>query len=205
VIEAVIDLSHHNGQALDFRAAAASGVLGVIHKATQGLGGRDPTWQAHRGAALAAGLRFGSYHFADGADGASQAQAFLATVGPQPGELLALDLEDNPAGASMTLEGARAFVAAVRARVGKWPLLYSGHTLKRLLGGRPDPVLVNCPLWLAQYGPAAVLPAGWRQWTLWQHTDGSDLPALPGVGHCDRDRFAGDAGALAAFWASVSA
>jgi lysozyme len=204
LIDAVIDLSHHNGLALDFRAAAAGGILGVIHKATQGAAGLDPTWEAHRAAALAAGLRFGSYHFGDGSDGAGQARHFLQTVGPRPGELLALDLEGNPAGPSMTLEEARAFVTAVNDAVGRWPALYSGHTLKGMLGGRPDPVLANCPLWLAQYGPAAVLPCGWTSWTLWQWTDGASGEPTPGVGHCDRDRFAGDPAALGAFWDRVS-
>jgi lysozyme len=204
LIDAVIDLSHHNGLAIDFRAAAAGGVLGVIHKATQGAAGLDPTWAAHRADALAAGLRFGSYHFGDGSDGAGQARHFLQSVGPRPGELLALDLEDNPAGPSMTLEEARAFVTAVQGAVGRWPALYSGHTLKGMLGGRPDPVLASCPLWLAQYGPSAVLPCGWASWTLWQWTDGSASEPTPGVGHCDRDRFAGDAAALDAFWDRVS-
>ncbi|HEX3920108.1 MAG TPA: glycoside hydrolase family 25 protein [Caulobacteraceae bacterium] len=204
MLDAVIDLSHHNGLALDFRAAAAGGILGVIHKATQGIVGVDPTWARHRQDALAAGLRFGAYHFGDGSDGAAQAAHFLAAVGPRPGELLALDLEDNPAGPSMTLEQARAFVGAVHGAVGRRPALYSGNALKRMLQGRPDPVLASCPLWLAQYGPIAVLPPGWASWTLWQYTDGSAGPPAPGIGHCDRDRFNGDAAALHDFWDTAS-
>jgi lysozyme len=205
MLDAIIDLSHHNGLGLDFRAAAVSGVLGVIHKATQGAAGVDPTWARHRQDALAAGLRFGSYHFGDGSDGAAQARHFAATVGPLPGELLALDLEDNPAGPSMSLEQARAFVATLHAAIGKWPVLYSGHTLKGMLQGRADPVLASCPLWLAQYGPDAMLPAGWANWTLWQYTDGSVGPPVAGVGHCDRDRFNGNASELQAFWAAAAA
>ena len=108
----------------------------------------------------------------------------------------------------MTLEEARAFVTTVYNAVGKWPVLYSGHYLKDLLSGGSDPVLANCPLWLAQYGPTAVLPPGWNAWTLWQYTDGSvgAPPPVAGIGHCDQDRFSGDdAAGLTAFWASVSA
>ena len=209
MIDTIIDVSHHNGSTLDFHAAAGAGVVAVIHKATQGTGAPDPMWSVNRPKILAENLLFGSYHFGDGSDGASQAQHFLNVVGPNPGELLCLDFEQNTAGSSMTIEEARAFVTTVNHAIGKWPVLYSGHYLKDLLVRTPDPVLSNCPLWLAQYGPTAVLPVGWKTWTLWQFSDGGvptpAPPAVPGVGHCDRDRFNGDAAALATFWASVSA
>lgn len=205
MLDSVIDVSHHNGAALNFGTAAGSGTLGVIQKATQGVSWTDPTWAANRAGILAAGLLFGSYHFGDGSDGAAQATYFLNTVGPNPGELLCLDFEQNPAGPTMTLEEARAFVTTINDQIGKWPVLYGGHYLKGALTG-PDPVLSQCPLWLAQYGPTAVLPAGWTAWTLWQYTDGAvGAPApVPGIGQCDRERYAGDAPGLAAFWATVS-
>ena len=67
--------------------------------------------------------------------------------------------------------------------------------LKTMLGGHPDSVLAQCPLWLAQYGPSAVLPPGWSAWSLWQYTDGAQPGSQPvnGIGHCDRDRFNGGA------------
>jgi lysozyme len=206
MIDAVIDVSHHNGLKLDFAAAKAAGILAVIQKATQGLGNTDPTYQANRAAITAAGLRFGAYHFGDGSDGAQQAKHFLDVTNPQTGELLALDFEANTAGPSMTLEEARVFVTVVHEAIGKWPVLYSGHDLKEALGSHPDSVLSHCPLWLAQYGPTAVLPAGWTRWSLWQYTDGavgSPMP-VPGIGHCDRERYSGDPDALATFWANVS-
>ena len=49
----VIDLSHHN-QNLDFASMRSSGgILGIIHKATQGLDYADPTYLPHRTSALA--------------------------------------------------------------------------------------------------------------------------------------------------------
>ena len=38
----VIDISHHNGKSLKFELAKADGIVGVIHKASQGTTGRDP-------------------------------------------------------------------------------------------------------------------------------------------------------------------
>ena len=42
LLNAVIDISHHNGGALDFAKAKADGILGVIHKASQGQSNTDP-------------------------------------------------------------------------------------------------------------------------------------------------------------------
>jgi lysozyme len=73
---AVIDLSHFN-QNPDFNLAKGDGLLGVIHKTTQGTSRFDPTYIAHRDAARAAGLLWGAYHFGTGADGLEQAEFFL--------------------------------------------------------------------------------------------------------------------------------
>ena len=204
--DSVIDISHHNGPNLDFATAAGSGILGVIHKATQGSFGVDPMYGTNKPNIKLANLLFGSYHFGDGSDGGVQAQKFLDVAAPAANELVALDLESNPAGSSMTLEEARSFVTVIFNTIGKWPVLYSGHDLKEMLNGTPDPVLLNCPLWLAQYGPAAVLPPGWANWSLWQYTDGAINNPQPvaGIGHCDLNEFGGDGVALAAFWAGVS-
>jgi len=81
--------------------------------------------------------------------------------------------------------------------------LYSGHYVKDLLGTAKDPVLSNCWFWLSQYGSTAVVPPNWKGWTLWQYTDGGLGPEpheIPGIGRCDRDKFGGDAAALAKFW-----
>jgi lysozyme len=207
MLNTIVDLSHHNGTSLDLAVAGASGMNAVIHKATQGTAYTDPCLAANRAAVRTAGLLFGYYHFGTGDDGGAQADYFLAQAQPASGELLALDFEANPAGPSMTLEEARAFVTVINARIGKWPVLYTGHYLKDMIGSTPDLVLANCPLWLAQYGPVPVLPAGWNTWTLWQWTDGAagvNPQPVPGIGHCDRDNFNGDTAGLAAFWSSVA-
>ena len=154
----VIDISHHNGKALDFAGARSGGIVGVIHKASQGSGWRDPMFVANRARAREAGLLWGAYHFGTASDGRKQAANFLDAVGDPRDVLMALDLEPNPAGGSMDLVGAHAFVVHVFERTGRFPGLYSGHMIKELLGAREDPILANCWLWLAQYGPKAVVP-----------------------------------------------
>lgn len=201
-LNAVVDLSHHNGN-VDLQLAKADGVVGVIHKATQGTTGVDPMYQTNRAKAAAAGLLWGAYHFATGDDGVAQAQHFLDVVGTFDNTLLVLDLEANPTGPSMSLNNARAFVTQVNQATGRFPGLYSGSFIKELLGSNKDPVLAQCWFWLAQYGPNAVVPANWPTWTMWQYTDGASGPQphqVNGIGHCDRDKFNGGEDQLRALW-----
>ena len=198
----IIDLSHHNGT-VDFVRIAAAGILGVLHKATQGEQDVDPTYASRRTEALAAGLLWGAYHFGTGSDGVTQADHFLDVVQPDPSTLLVLDFEANPQGPSMSLEEARAFVTHVQSVTGRYPGLYSGHYVKDLLGSQSDPLLSQCWFWLSQYGPTPVVPANWPTWTMWQYTDGAvgpDPHEVDGVGYCDRDTFNGDEAQLHALW-----
>jgi lysozyme len=203
ITNAVIDISHHNGNVNLKLAKEKGGLLGVIQKASQGQSSVDPTYKSNRTKATTAGLLWGAYHFGTGSDGLKQAENFLNVVGADPQILLVLDFEPNPTGPSMTLEEARAFVTHVKETTGRFPGLYSGHYIKDLLGTQKDPVLANCWFWLAQYGPTAVVPPNWLSWTLWQYTDGAVGPEphqMPGIGRCDRDRFNGTEAELKQFW-----
>jgi lysozyme len=202
IANAVADTSHHNGR-VNFKRAEDAGLIGVIQKATQGEAYVDGTFKTNRKAALDAGLLFGAYHFGTGASGVSQAQHFLDTVEPDAKTVVVLDFEDNSVGTTMPLEEARAFVTHIHSELKRWPVFYSGHTIKRVLGTAVDPVLKNCALWLAQYGPTPVVPPCWSGWTLWQYTDGGVGPEphnVPGIGNCDRDKFSGDEAKLKSWW-----
>ncbi len=205
--DAIIDLSHFNPP-VDFAKVQASGILGVFHKASQGLTFADTAYAGRRPLALAAGLLWGAYHFGTNAPGADQAGFFLSLAQPDSSTLLALDFESDPSGPSMSLPQARDFVTRVYAATGRWPGLYGGAYLKSVLAGSPDPVLSQCWLWLSQYGPEAVIPPGWPHWTIWQYTDGIVGPPphlTPGAGACDRDLFNGTADDLRAFWSQPAA
>jgi len=201
-LNVVVDLSHHNGS-VNLSKAKDDGILGVIHKATQGIRFDDPMYKANHRKATDAGLNWGAYHFGTGSDGVAQAEHFLMVVEPEPQNLLVLDFEANPTGPSMSLEEARAFVIHVNEAVGRFPGLYSGHYIKELLGVNTDPILANCWFWLAQYGPTAVVPPNWETWTMWQYTDGAVGPephSVAGIGRCNRDKFNGDADGLRQLW-----
>lgn len=94
-INVVVDLSHHNCN-VDLGQAQSAGIVGVVHKATQGTSFVDPEYATNRAKAKAAGLLWGAYHFGAGADGVEQADFFLKTVQPGPQDLLVLDFEALP-------------------------------------------------------------------------------------------------------------
>jgi lysozyme len=202
MLNAVIDLSHHNAS-VDFSQLASAGIAGVLHKASQGGSYVDPLYAQRHAAASAAGLRWGAYHFGDGSDAQAQAAHFLATAAPAPGDLLALDVEQDTQGASMTLAQAEAFVQYIYAQTGRWPGVYGGSYLKQLLGTSTTSVLGQCWLWISEYARQPAIAPLWKTWTLWQYTDGSAGPGphgVSGVGNCDRDQFNGTLAALQQWW-----
>jgi lysozyme len=202
-INVVVDLSHYNTVS-DFNTVKGDGIVGIIHKATQGTTITDSKYNSRKPAVLAAGLWWGAYHFGESGDGVAQAKYFLSVVNPGPNDLLVLDLEQNPSGGSMTLAEAEDFVTYVEAQTGRWPGLYGGSYVKQILGNNTDTALANCWFWLSEYGPEAKLvPSAWPTWTMWQYTDGDvgpDPHAVTGIGNCDRDMFNGEMDGLQKLW-----
>jgi lysozyme len=198
----IIDISHWEDP-VDFKKVSTSGVIAVIAKATQGTAGVDPTYAKFKKASAPYGFLWGSYHFGTGGEADVQVKHYLNTAQPTKSEFICLDFEPNPGGPSMTLTLAREFVGLIQQATGRLPVLYGGHWLKEALNGKADDLLSKCPLWLAQYGNAAVLPPGWKNYTLWQFTDGNDGPqphTVPGIGKCDRSLFDGSEAQLKKQW-----
>ncbi|HUP61025.1 MAG TPA: glycoside hydrolase family 25 protein [Thermoanaerobaculia bacterium] len=201
--DTVADISHWSGN-VNLATAKGSGLSGIIQKATQGTTYVDPTLQTNAKKAKSAPLAFGTYHFGTNADGAAQANFYLKNVKGYSG-LLVLDFESNSTPeTSMTLAQAEAFVQTLQEATGIWPGVYCGSYAKQLLAATPSPILSNCWLWYAQYGPAPLIPQpSWKSWTMWQYTDGHsgiDTTPVSGIGACDRETFNGDAAGLTAFW-----
>ena len=117
----VIDLSHHNGH-VDFAKAKAAGVIGVIHKATQGTKFADPMYAVRRPQVEDAGLLWGAYHFGTGDDVAEQEEHFLTVAQPEPGNLVALDFEPNPPN-TMSLAQAKDYLYRIQADLGRKAVL----------------------------------------------------------------------------------
>ena len=200
--DVVIDLSHYNG-VTSFQEVQQSGIVGVIHKATQGTGWTDPDYAGRKQLARAAGLWWGAYHFGVDEDGAAQAQYFLSIVKPGPQDLLALDFEQNPE-SQMTIAQAEQFVIEVYNQTGRYPGFYSDALAGRLLGSNVSSTLANCWFWRAQYGVfAPEVPPTWPIWTMWQYTDTGKVPGISSA--CDRDTFNGGIEGLARLWGQAVA
>lgn len=176
-----IDTSHYD-RITDISALPPAGILGVVNKATEGPGMVDKTFAARRDYVRGAGLKYGAYHFLRPGNIAAQADHFLETANPDADLLVALDWEDT----SVPLSDAKLWLSIVKAKIFRWPVLYSySAMLKAALGNRPDPMLTQVRLWLAQYSASPSWPTQiWAQPWAWQYTgDGSGLPPhnMPGV------------------------
>lgn len=203
----VTDISHHN-TVTDLRATAAAGIWGVIHKATQGTGFRDKTYNTRRSLARAAGMLWGAYHFGDNSDPTAQVENFLSYAKPDAGTFLSLDYEDHPT-KSRTMQPKQmvTFLREIERRTGRKALLYGGNRIKEDIGklGSADRAYVTSHLlWLCQYGSNPKLPNGWSKAFLWQYTDGIVGPqprTIPGIqGHVDLNVFSGTRDQLEALW-----
>lgn len=171
----VIDISHYNRIAPNgFHQAAGAGIWGVIHKATESIGYVDPTYAPNRKLVKEAGLLWGAYHFVRPGSMAKQVDHFLLHSAPDDRTLLALDWEVP----NVSVEQVTEFLSLVTARVGRKPVLYSGHTAKEALGGRIDPFLGSHRLWHAQYSNVPTVQRSWSAPWLWQYS-GDKLGPLP--------------------------
>jgi GH25 family lysozyme M1 (1,4-beta-N-acetylmuramidase) len=198
----VIDISVYN-EITDWNAVKAAGIVGVIHKATEGGGFVDRTYALRKQKALDAGLLWGAYHFGNDCEPVDrQVQNFLSTAAPDGKTLLCLDYEPN-GNHTMSLEQAREFMVKVEAKVGRSVVLYSGNLIKEQLPAI-DPWWGGHRLWLAQYASYWRVPPSWTRPWLWQYSDGDYGPGpkgVPGVGGAvDCNSYAGTPQQLTAEW-----
>lgn len=201
-IDSIVDI--YRLEPINFDKAVAGGLTGLIHKATQGEGFRDNLYHDRKKKAKERGILFGSYHFATGSDVEAQVRNYLDYAQPESDELIALDYEPNTSGgATMTISQARDFVNRVFDKLGRYPVIYSGHLIRETLNSVPNDILSNCQLWYAKYGPLTNVPALWPNVFMHQYTDGSiggDPKIFPGIGKCDRNRFFGTLEQLKEAW-----
>ena len=203
MIDVVIDVSHFDGTP-NWTQVKAAGILGVIHKATQGSTYVDPTYASAQSAIPATGMLFGAYHFGTGdEEGSAQAQFFLETVKPTPQTLCVIDFEPNPSGTNMSLDHLFGWIEAVQAATGRPPMVYGGESLLfPSIGTSIHPTLAACALWVAEYttasAPSNIPSQIWTTWALWQYTESGTVEGITTA--VDRSRFNGTAAELSTMW-----
>lgn len=148
-----------------------------------------------------AGVPFGFYWYSSGRN-TVQAQAEAIALWLRRGDAAtlpwAIDIEDTSRGAQGILDGL-ALADAVAQMTGVRPLCYTGAWYwnprwdeARRLGA---PEVVPFDLWMAAYTPEAIIPRGWSDWTIWQHTNQGALSGITGAVDLDHAR--------ARFWDSA--
>ena len=204
IIPKVVDLSHYDDVQDAFKGAVTFGIKGAINKVTEGYGGHDASFVWRRKPAADAGLLYGAYHFLRPGRIAQQAEWFLDNVGDTTNLLLALDHEDP----SVPLSDAQLWMQAVHAKVGRWPVLYSGFLVKEQLDAVTNPFWSQVRLWLAQYSNRPTWPREWAAPWLWQYSsDGSGpsphgVPGISPLTKLDMNSFQGSDAELAQQWAA---
>jgi GH25 family lysozyme M1 (1,4-beta-N-acetylmuramidase) len=204
----VVDL-YHGDAVRDFGLVKAAGIVGVIHKASQGIRVNDPTYAARRFAAKAAGLLWGAYHFNTGDDVVSQVDHFLQAAKPDGETLMALDFEDNSA-SEMSVDDCADFLDILGNRIKQRPVLYGGNRIREQLpkaSAATRAFVASHPLWLCEYGALAKLPPGWSSYFLWQFTGdgvGPQPHSVQGISTAgiDLSTYGGNAEQLAEEWAA---
>lgn len=188
-----VDLSHYN-IVRDLAQTRAAGVIGVIHKATEGAGYTDPAFAVLRSLSASHGLLWASYHFLRHGDVEAQMRRYLAVAKPATGERICLDYEQ----ADCTLDDLKAAVGYLRSRAPGNPItIYGGSLLEEHIGGRNIDWLAGTSLWTAEYTmrSAPKWPsATWPRWDLWQYSDGQsggEPKSAPGIDRCDCNTFNG--------------
>lgn len=156
--------------------------------------------EARRVQAAAGPLGIGYYHYAypQYAVNTPQAEAnfFCDNVLPlQPGEVLALDFEEQYAGD--TVAWCLAFLQTVQGRAGVKPLLYLNQS--QVSGHNWQPVInAGFGLWLARYDYSASAPAPATAWPVVAMRQWTDKDTVAGIsGAVDGDTFYGDFAAFA--------
>lgn len=147
----VIDISswqHPNNAEIDWHKVAASGVQGVIIKATQGVWYVNPFFKGDAEGALEAGLVVGAYHFAEPgrtAAGDQAAHFHGAVAGLELALGLWLDLEENGTLGDYELAPwAEEFLQAIDT-----PQAPAGLYVNINYAGKVSQLVPTHPLWLA--------------------------------------------------------
>jgi lysozyme len=203
-IRKVLDISHHNN-VNDIEAIKDAGILGIIHKSTEGSSYVDDTYAERKADFIDAGFLWGAYHFAHPGDVEDQVQHFLKTAGIDDKTLYALDWEEASSGV-MSEGEAEEFCYIVEQMTGRKCVIYSGNSAKEEIDGINE-YLGSHRLWLAQYGSNPVCQPSWDKWWLWQYSDGEvgpDPHGCPGLsGYVDTNSWTGSDQQLINEWSGT--
>lgn len=198
----VIDIFNGN-DIQDYGKLVDQGILGIIHKASEGASLQDHMY-AHRRKAQAGRFLWGAYHFnSESSPIRSQVANFLSVAEPDNDTLLAMDWEGGNTQAYSSSE-ARQFLELLMSKTGRQPKdiwIYGGNVLRERINSPEDVAFFGqFKLWHCQYGTTHPnICKAWKTFDLFQY---SESGMLDGTGSkIDLNIYNGDATALRAAWA----
>jgi lysozyme len=198
----VIDIYRGN-DIQDYDKLVAQGILGIIHKATEGASLQDSMY-AYRRKMQNNRFLWGAYHFnSESSSIAAQVANYLSVAEPDAKTLLALDWEGGSAQAYSPSE-AREFLELLMSKTGRQPKdiwIYGGNVLREKIDSPEDAAFFGqFKLWHCQYGTSHPnICKAWKTFDLFQY---SETGKLDGTGSkVDLNIYNGDALALRAAWA----
>jgi len=191
-----IDISHHQGYP-DFDEVFAAGVLGIIHKVSEGTSFIDSARAENCANAKAADIAVATYHWlSPGSNPTEQMEFYLSLLDPVKGERVVIDYEQDGCTVAMLHD---AVAVLLDYRHDLQITVYSGHLLKEQLGSGCDDFLrEHTDLWLAEYQSDSTIddiswPEGtYRDWTLHQYSETGEVTGINDA-YVDLDRFNGEA------------
>ncbi|MGQ4434547.1 lysozyme [Streptomyces sp. SAS_260] len=200
-----VDVSSHQRD-VAWSTLWSSGIRWAYTKATEGTSYQNPYFAQQYGGSYGVGMVRGAYHFAtpDSGSGTVQADYFVdhggGWTGDGPTLPGVLDIEWNPYGASCygkspsgMVSWIRDFVNRYKTRTGRAAVIYTSTSWWTSCTGGYGGFGATNPLWVARYASSVgPLPAGWLEYTMWQHTSS-------GVTVGDHDRFNGSPDTLQEF------
>lgn len=179
-----IDVSVYQGNVAWAQVKNAGQAFAFI-RVSAGTTSPDTKFAQNWPGAKNAGLVRGVYqYFRPSHDVAAQAKLLLDKVdeagGFQPGDLPpVLDLETTDSlAASTVIARAKAWLAAVEAKVGVKPIIYTAAFMSDVIGTN----FSGYPLWVANYGVTCpYMPSGWTDWQFWQTSDTGTVAGISGA------------------------
>lgn len=179
-----IDISHFQGDEIDYLNKKGSQLDFVICKATEGLTYTDPDFATNWKLIQQQGFVRGAYHFYHCADDpVKQANYFLTTVGTisKTDFPLIVDFEENSidqgCSKSTIQKNLLQFLSILEQKTGRKPILYTDTNIGN--SQINESVFSNYCLWIADYNPVTTpsVPTVWKtkSWTIWQKTQSYSL------------------------------
>jgi len=181
-----IDVSKWQGT-IDWARVRAAGKRFAFGKATEGVSVVDSTYARNKSGAMANGIAFGAYHFAQPAnDPTREADWFVNNAGYKHGMLVpVLDLERTGGRSTAGLQSwVKTFLARVKYRLGVKPMIYTSPGFWRSYMGDTRWFADNgySMLWVAHWtsGSPSVPGSNWggRSWTFWQYSETGRVPGI---------------------------